>query len=309
VLPALSCIARAQAYPTRPVRIIVGFTAGGVSDLLARVMGQRLSERLGQQFIIENRLGAGSNIATEAVVKSPADGHTLLQITASNAINATLYQNLSFNFIRDIAPVVGIMRVPAVMVVHPSLPIKTVPELIGYAKANPRKLNIASAGNGSAQHIYGELFKTLAGVDLQHVPYRGNGPALTDLLGGQVQVMIDTVPTSIEHIKAGRLRALAVTTAARVDVLPALAPMGDFLPGYEASGWQGIGVPKATPKEIVDKLNAEINNALTEPRIRLRLADLGGTVLAGSPAEFGKLIADETEKWGKVVTFSGAKAE
>jgi len=309
VLPAVSHIARAQAYPTRPVRIIVGFAPAGGPDIMARLIGQWLSERLGQQFVVENRPGGGGNIATEAVVRAAADGHTLLLATVANASNATLYEKLNFNFIRDIAPVAGIMRVPYVMVVNPSIPAKSVPEFIAYAKANPRKLSMASAGTGAGSHIAGELFKMMAGVDMVHVPYRSAGPALTDLITGQVQVMFFTTVSSIEYIKAGRLRALAVTTATRSDALPDIPTVGEFVPGYEASTWFGVGVPKTTPAEIVDKLNKEINAALADPNVKARLADLGGTVLADSPAEFGKLIAEETEKWGKVVKFSGAKAD
>jgi tripartite-type tricarboxylate transporter receptor subunit TctC len=308
-LPAVSRIARAQAYPTRPVRIIVGFPPGGPSDILARLMGQWLSERLGQPFIVENRPGAGGNIGTEAVVKAPPDGYTLLQVDATRAINATLYTNLNFNFIRDITPVIGIMRVPGVIVVHPSVPATTVPEFIAYAKANPGKLSMASGGNGTPQHLYGELFKMMAGVNLIHVPYRGNAPATTDLLGGQVQVMFGALPDSIEYIRAGKLRPLAVTTATRLEVLPNIPTVGEFLPGYAASGWQGVGAPKNTPTDIVDKLNKEINAGLADPKIKARMADLGGTVLAGSPADFGKLIAEETEKWARVIKFAGIKPE
>jgi tripartite-type tricarboxylate transporter receptor subunit TctC len=308
-LPALSRIASAQSYPTRPVRIVVGFAAGGVGDIIARLMGQWLSERLGQPFIIENRPGAGSNLATAAVVHASPDGYTLLQVNAVNAVNATLYDNLNFNFVRDIAPVASINRTPGVMEVNPSFPAKTVPEFIAYAKANPGKLNMATGGSGTASHMAGELFKMMAGVDLVPVPYRSSGPALTDLMGGQVQVMFDPVPSSIELIGAGKLRPLAVTTAMRLDVLPNVPTVGDFLPGYEASGWQGVGAPKNTPPEIVEKLNKEINTALADPRMKARLAELGGTVLPGSPADFGKLIADETEKWAKVVKFAGIKPE
>jgi tripartite-type tricarboxylate transporter receptor subunit TctC len=308
-LLAASRIARAQAYPTRPVRIVVGFAPGGGVDIIARLIGQWLSERLGQQFIIENRPGAGTNIATEAVVRAPADGYTLLLVNAANAVNATLYDNLSFNFVRDIAPVAGIMAASSVMVVHPSVPAKTVPEFIAYAKANPGKINMASGGVGSPSHVAGELFKMMAGVGMIHVPYRGLAPALTDLLGGQVQVIFGAVTSSIEYIKAGRLRALAVTTAKRSEVLPDLPTVGEFVPGYEASQWYGLGVAKNAPTEIIDRLNKEINVALADPNMKARLADLGGTALAGSPAEFGKLIAEETEKWGKVVKFSGAKPE
>src|SRR6202521_4012977 len=308
-LPAVSRIAAAQTYPTRPVHIIVGFAAGGGVDITARLIGQWLSERLGRSFVIENRPGAGGNIGTEAVVNAPPDGHTLLLATVPNAVNATLYEKLNFSFIRDIAPVAGIIRVPQVVLVHPSLPAKTVPEFIFYAKANPGKVNMASAGNGSAPHMAGELFNAMAGVNIVHVPYRGQGPALTDLLGGQVQVLFATTPGTTDFIRTGKLRALAVTTASRAEVLPDQPTVGDFLPGYEASQWYGIGAPKTTPAEIVDKLNREINAALTDPRMNSRSADLGGEALAGSPAEFGKLIADETEKWTKVVKFAGIKPE
>jgi len=309
VLPTVSRIARAQTYPSLPVRIIVGFAAGGGTDILARLMGQWLSERLSQQFVIENRPGAGSNIATEAVVKAPPDGYTLLMVTAAHAINATLYDKLNFNFIRDIAPVAGVIRVPNVMEVNPSLPLKSVPEFIAYAKANPGKLNMASGGNGTAQHLAGELFKTMAGINLVHVPYRGAGPAVTDLIGGQVQVMFGTTTASIEYIRAGTLRPLAVTTSTRSADLPDIPTVSEFVPGYEASDWYGIGMPKNTPATIVEKLNKEINAALADPKIKARLADVGGTVLAGSPADFGKLIADETEKWGKVIRAANIKAE
>jgi tripartite-type tricarboxylate transporter receptor subunit TctC len=309
VLPAATRIARAQAYPTRPVRIIVPFPPGGPYDIVARLIGPPLSERLGQPFIIDNRPGAGGNIGTEAVVRAPADGYTLLLVGVGSAINATLYDKLNFNFIRDIAPVAGISREPSVMVVHPSVPTKTVPEFVAYAKANPGKINMASSGNGTGPHMVGELFKMMAGVNLVHVPYRGGGPALTDLLGGQVQVMFIALPASIESIKAGKVRALAVTTATRSEVLPDVPSVGDFVPGYEASVWFGVGAPKATPAEIVEKLNKEINAGLADPNMKTRLADLGGTVLAGSPADFGKLIAEETEKWGKVVKLSGAKLD
>ena len=308
-LPAVSRAARAQAYPTRPVRLVVGFAAGNSADILARLIGQWLSERLGQPFVIENRPGAGSNIATEMVVRAPADGHTLLSVGPPAAINATLYEKLSFNFIRDIAPVAGTMRVPNLIAVNPSVPAETVPALIAYAKANPGKVNMASGGNGTSSHVSGELFKMMAGVNMVHVPYRGAAAALTDLLGGQVQVMFPATAGVIEYIRANKLRALAVTTAARSEALPDLPTVGDFLPGYEASTWLGVGAPKNTPVEIVDKLNAEINAALADPKIKARIADLGGTVLALSPADFGKLIADETEKWAKVVKVSGAKPD
>jgi tripartite-type tricarboxylate transporter receptor subunit TctC len=308
-LPAVSRVARAQAYPTRPVRLIVPIAPGGATDILARLIGQWLSERLGQPFIIDNRPGAGSNVGTEAVVRAPADGYTLLLCSVTDAINATLYDKLNFNFIRDIAPVAGLIRGTHVLVVNPSVAAKTVPEFIAYAKANPRQLNMASAGTGTGVHIAGELFKMMAGVDMVHVPYRGGGPALNDLLGGQVQVMFPTSVASIEHIRAGRLRALAVTAATRSDQLPDIPTVAEFAPGYEASVWFGIGAPRNTPAEIVDKLNKEINAGLVDPKFKARLADLGGTVLAGSPANFGKLIAAETEKWGKVIRAANIKPE
>jgi tripartite-type tricarboxylate transporter receptor subunit TctC len=308
-LPAVSRIARAQAYPTRPVRLIVPIAPAGASDITARLMGQWLSERLGQQFVIDNRPGGGGNVGTEAAVKAPPDGYTLLLVGGLNAVNATFYDKLNFNFIRDIAPVASIIRTPFVMVVNPSVPAKTVPEFIAYAKANPGKINYASAGTGTSTHLTGELFKMMAGVDMVHVPYRGGGPAFNDLLAGQVQVMFPTTVGSIGYIRAGRLRALAVTTETRSEALPDIPSLGEFLPGYEASNWFGIGAPKATPAEVVDKLNKEINAALADPKIKARLADLGGTVLAGSPADFGKLIADETEKWAKVIKFAGIKPE
>ena len=308
-VPAVSRIARAQAYPTRPVRIVVPFTPGGASDITARLMGQWLSERLGQQFVIDNRPGGGTNIGTEAVVRAPADGYTLLMVGGYNAINATLYDKLNHNFIRDIAPVAGIIVVPNVMVVNPSVPAATVPEFIAYAKSKPGKTTMASAGTGTPSHVTGELFKMMAGVNLVHVPYRGGGPALTDLLSGQVQVMFATMPSSIEYIRAGKLRALAVATATRSEALPDVPTVGEFVPGYEASSWSGVGAPKATPAEIVDKLNKEINAGLADPKMKARLADLGGTVLPGPPSDFGKLIAEETEKWAKVVKFAGIKPE
>jgi tripartite-type tricarboxylate transporter receptor subunit TctC len=306
-LPALSRFAWAQTYPSRPVRIIVGFAAASGADILARLMGQWLSERLDQQFIIENRTGGGTNIATEAVVRSAPDGHTLLLVTPANAINATLYEKLNFNFIRDIAPVASIMRTPLVMLVNPSFPAKSVPEFIAYAKANPGKLSIASSGTGSPNHMAGELFKAMTGVDMVHVPYRGGGPVITDLLGGQVQLTFPTTTAAIAYIRAGTLRALAVTTATRSEVLPDIPTIGEFVPGYESGVMDGIGVPKNTPAEIIDRLNKEINAGLADPKLKAQLADLGGTVLAGSPADFGKLIVEETEKWAKVVKFSGAK--
>jgi tripartite-type tricarboxylate transporter receptor subunit TctC len=308
-LPSVSRMATAQTYPTRPVRFIIGYPPGGSADITARLLGQWLSERLGQPFVIESRPGASTNIATEAVVRAPPDGYTLLLVAPANAINATLYEKLNFNFISDIAPVAGIIRFPNVMVVNPLVPAKTVPEFIAYAKANPGRLNMASSGNGSTIHVSGELFKMMTGVNMVHVPYRGGAPALTDMISGEVQVMFDNVPTSIEFIRAGKLRALAVTTATRSEVLPDLPTVADFVPGYEASAWYGVGVPKGTPDDIIDKLNKEINAILAEPKAKARLADLGASLLAGSPADFGKLVADETEKWGKVVKFSGAKPD
>jgi tripartite-type tricarboxylate transporter receptor subunit TctC len=308
-LPVVSRIAWAQGYPTRPVHWLVAFTAGGSSDILARLMGQWLSERFGQQFVIENRPGAGTNIATEAVARAAPDGYTLLLATPANAINATLYDKLNFNFIRDIAPVASIIRAPNVMLVSSSLPAKTVPEFIAYAKANPGKVNMASSGVGASSHLSGELFKMMAGVDMVHVPYRGTPSAITDLLGGQVQVMFATVPTVIEYIRAGTLRALAATTATRLEALPDIPTVSEFVPGYEASAWWGVGAPRNTPTEIVDKLNKEINAGLADPKMKARLADLGGTVLAGLPDDFGRLIAEETVKWSKVVKFAGLKPE
>jgi tripartite-type tricarboxylate transporter receptor subunit TctC len=306
---AVSRTASAQTYPTRPVRIVVGYAPGGGTDIVARLMGQWLSERLGQQFVIENRTGAATNIGTEAVVRAPADGYTLLLAHTANAINATLYEKLNFSFIRDIAPVAGIIRVPSVMVVNPSLQAKTVPEFIAYAKANPGKINMASGGAGGPDHMSGELFRAMTGVSMIHVPYRGLSPALTDLLAGQVQVIFSSLPAAIEYIRASKLRALAVTTATRFEGAPDIPTVGDAVPGYEASQWYGVGVPNNTPVEIVDKLNEEINAGLANPRLRAQLADLGGTVLPGSAADFGKLIAEETEKWAKVVKFSGAKPD
>ena len=308
-LPAVSRFAFAQAYPSRPVRVIVGQAAGSGSDTAARLIGQFLSERLGQPFVVENRPGAAGNLATEAVVRAPPDGYTLLLANVANAVNATLYDKLSFVFLRDIAPVASIFRVPQVMVVHPSVPAKTVPEFIAYAKANPGKLNMASAGIGSVHHVAGELFKFMTGIDMIHVPYRGTTPAMTDLLAGQAQVMFDVTPSSTPHIKAGKLRALAVTTATRADVLPEVPVMGDFVPGFEASAWLGFGAPKDTPAEIIDILNSEVNAGLANPIIKARFADLGATLLPSSPADFGKLIADETEKWGKVIRSANIKSE
>jgi tripartite-type tricarboxylate transporter receptor subunit TctC len=309
-LPAVSRSAWAQAYPARPVRILVGAPAGGTLDIVARVMGQWLSERLGQAFVIENRPGgAGNNVATEAVVRAAPDGYTLLLIAISNAINTTLYDKLNYNFLRDIAPVASIVRVPLIMEVNASVPAKTVPEFIAYAKGNPGKVNMAAAGNGTSPQVAGELFKLMTGVELVHVPYRGSPPALTDLLGGQVQVMFDLMPTSIELVRAGKLRALAVTTAARSPALPDVPTVAEFVPGYEASTWQGIGAPRGTPAEIVDRLNREINAGLADPKIRARLADTGAAPFAGTPGDFGRFMADETEKWAKVVKFAGIKAE
>ena len=308
-LAVFSSAATAQKYPTRPVRIIAAFAAGGGVDITARLIGQWLSSRLGQSFVTENRPGAGGNLGTEAVVNAPPDGHTLLLATSPNAVNATLYEKLNFNFIRDIAPVAGIIRVPMVILTHPSLPVMTVPELIAYGKANPDKLNMASAGPGSAPHMAGELFAMMAGIRMVHVAYRGQGPALSDLLGGQVQILFATTPGTSEYISTGRLRALAVTTATRAQVLPQLPTVGDFVPGYEASQWYGMGAPRSTPAEIIDILNREINAALVDPGMKARLADLGGEPLAGSPSEFGKFIAEETEKWGAVVKVAGIKPE
>ena len=307
VLPVVSRVAGAQAYPSRPVRIVVPFPAAGLSDIVTRLVGQWLSERLGTPFIIENRPGAGSNLGTEVVVNAPPDGYTLLNLSSANATNATIYEKLNFNFIRDIAPVASLVRFPYVLEVSPSVPVKTVPELIAYAKANPGKLSIASAGTGTPAHIAGELFKETTGIDMVHVPYRGAALALTDLIGGQVQVMIDNMAASLEHIRAGRLRALAVTTATRLEPLPDLPTVGEFVPGFEASSMNGLGAPKRTPAEIVDKLNKEINAALADPKIKARIADLGLTPLVGSPADLEKLIADETEKWGKVIRAANIK--
>ena len=308
-LPALPRIAKAQAYPTRPVRIIVGFAPGGAVDIMARLIGQWLSKRLGQQFVIENRPGAGGNVATEAAVRALADGYTLLLAHSINAINATLYEKLNFNFIQDIAPVTSFASGALVMVVNPSVPARTVPEFIAYAKANPGKINMASQGVGGTGHVSGELFKMMTGVNLAHVPYRGAGPALIDLLGGQVQVMFPATVSSIEYIRAGRLRALAVTAATRSDALPDIPTVGQFVPGYEASNWYGVGVPTDTPAEIIGKLNKEINAGLADAKMKARLADLGETPFPGSPADFGQLIAEETEKWRKVIRAANIKAE
>jgi tripartite-type tricarboxylate transporter receptor subunit TctC len=308
-LAALPRVARAQTYPTRPVRIVVGFAAGGQNDIVARLMSKWLSERLGQQFIVDNRPGAGGNIGTEAVVRSPPDGHTLLSIAPSNVINATLYEKLNFDFVRDIVPVATITRQSQVMVVNPSFPAKTVPEFIAYAKANPGKINMASVGVGSGQHLAGELFKMMTGINMTHIPYRGGAPAITDLIAGQVQVTFTSPFGLIEYIKTGQLRALAVTTATRSEALPDVPPVGDFVPGFEATGWFGVGAPMNTPIEIVDKLNKEFIAALTDPAIKARLSDMGATPFGSSPAEFGTFIAEEIDKWSKVVKFAGIKLE
>jgi tripartite-type tricarboxylate transporter receptor subunit TctC len=300
---------RAQAYPARPVRWIVPFPAGGPSDILARLMGQSLSERLRVPFIVENRPGASGNIGTQAVVSAPADGHTLLLVAAPNAINATLYGNLGFNFVRDIAPVASIARAALIMLVAPSFPAETIPQFVAYAKAHPGKINVASAGNGTPPHVAGELFKAMAGVDMLHVPYRGVAPAITDLLGGQVHVIFDPVPSSIGYVRTGRLRALAVTTALRSEILPGTPALGEFLPGYDASTWFGAGAPSETPSEIVGKLNREINAVLVDPAIKARFADLGASVFAGSPADFRKYIIDETDKWARVVKLAGTRPD
>ena len=308
-LPAISRIAMAQAYPARPVRLIAPFAAGGNVDLVARIMGELLSQRLGQPFIIENRPGAGTNIGTEAVVRAPADGYTLLLASPPAAINATLYEKLNFNFIRDIAPIASVIRAPFVMEINPSVPAKTVPEFIAYANSSPGKVSMASAGIGTGPHLAGELFKIMASTKIVVVHYRGTGPALTDLIGGQVQLYFDAIPASIEHIKAGKLRALAVTTITRSELLPETPPLSDFLPDYDVSFWAGIGAPKNTPNAVIDRLNQAINTALADPKIKSRFADLGGTVLTGPPADFGKHIAAETEKWGKVIRAANIKAE
>ena len=307
-LPAVSRFAWAQSYPSRPVRLIVGFPAGSSADIVARLMGQWLAARLGQPFVTENRAGAASNIATEAVVRAASDGYSLLWTTPANAISETFYDNLNFNFIRDIAPIAGVMSTPLVMVVNPSFPAKTVPEFIAYAKANPGKINMASGGNGGTPHVTGELFKMMTGVNMVHVPYRGDAPALIDLLGGQVQVMFGILPLSVEYIRVGKLRALAVTTATRSAALPDIPTVGEFVPGYEARLWHGVGAPKNTSNEIVDKLNKEINAGLADPNMKARLADLGAVPMPMTPAEFGKFMADETEKWAKVIRAAHIKA-
>jgi tripartite-type tricarboxylate transporter receptor subunit TctC len=308
-LPFAPHIARAQAYPTRPVRIVVGYAPAGATDILARLLGQWLTERLGQQFVIENRPGAANNIATEAVARAPADGYTLLLVNPANAINTTLYDKLNFSFLHDIAPVAGLIRVPNVMEVNPGVPAKTVPEFIAYAKANPGKVNFASGGSGTSVHMSGELFKMLAGINMVHVPYRGAAPAVTDLIAGQVQVVFDNLPGSIEYIRAGKLRALAVTTTERSPSLPDVPVVADFVPGFEASAWFGIGAPRGTPDDAVARLNREINAGLADPRLKAKLEDMGGMLIAGSPAEFGRLVADETEKWAKVVKFANIRPE
>jgi tripartite-type tricarboxylate transporter receptor subunit TctC len=308
-LPVLPRIARGQAYPSRPVRLIIGFAAGGSNDIVGRLMGQSLSERLGQQVVVENRPGASTNIATEAVVNAAPDGHTILLVSNAAAINATLYERLNFNFIRDIAPVAGVMRVPNVMEVNPSVPVKSVPDFIAYAKANPGRISMASGGAGTSSHLAGELLKMIADVNMVHVPYRGGAQPLTDLIGGQVQIMFDVMPSSIQHIRGGKLRALAVTTSTRSEALPEVPSVSEFMPGYEVSTWYGLGVPKGTPANIIDMLNKETNAVLSDPKLKTRLADLGGTPLELSPADFGKLIADETEKWGKVIRAAHIKAE
>jgi tripartite-type tricarboxylate transporter receptor subunit TctC len=308
-LPASSRLARAQTYPNRPVRLIIGYTPGGSADLTARLMGQWLSEKLGQSFIVENRPGASTNIATEAVLRAAPDGYTLRLVAPANAINATLYDKLNFNFIREVEPVAGLIRFPNVVVVNPSVPVKSIPELIAYAKANPGKLNMASSGNGSTIHMSGELFKMLTDINMVHVPYRGGAPALTDLIAGQVQVMFDNLPTCAEHVKSGKLRGLAVTSTTRSEVLPDLPTVADFLPGYEASAWYGLGAPKGTPAEIVDRLNKTVNEILADPKVKAKFSEYGAILLPGSAADFGKLLADETEKWSKVVKFSGAKVD
>jgi tripartite-type tricarboxylate transporter receptor subunit TctC len=309
-LPAASRIARAQTYPSRSVRVIVPFAPAGTTDILARLIGQWLSEQLGQSFIVENRPGASTMIGTEAVVRAPADGYTLILAATASAINTTLYEKkISYDFLRDIAPVAGILRVPNVVVVHPSLPVRTIPELIAYAKANPGRINVESPGAGTSSHLAGELFKVMTGVDMAHVQYRGNGPALIDLLAGQVQVGFDTMPASIEYVRAGKLRALAVSTVTRSQTLPDLPTVSEFVPGYESSGYFGLGAPGKTPAEIIDKLNREVNAGLADPKLRAQLTDLGGMILAGSPADFRKLIDDETEKWGKVIRAANIKPD
>ena len=306
-LPAVSRGALAQAYPARPIKLVIGYPPGGSADITARLVAQFLGERLGQPLIVESRPGAGTNIATETVINAPADGYTLLLVAPANAINATLYEKLNHNYLRDTAQIAGLIRFPNVIVVHPSVPVTTVPELIAYLKANPGKLNMASSGNGSTIHMSGELFKMMTGTDMIHVPYRGGALALTDLIGGQVQVMFDNVPTAAEFIKSGKLRGLAVTSTTRSHVLPDLPTVADTVPGYEASAWYGLGAPKNTPADIIGRVNREVNALLADPKAQARFAELGAILLPGTAAEFGKLVADETEKWGKVVKFAGAK--
>jgi tripartite-type tricarboxylate transporter receptor subunit TctC len=308
-LAAATRRASAQGYPNRSVRLIIGYTPGGSADLTARLMGQWLSEKLGQSFVIENRPGGGTNIATEAVLRAAPDGYTLLLVAPANAINATLYDKLNFDYIKESEPIAALIRFPNVVCVNPSVPVKSIPELIAYAKANPGKLNMASSGNGSTIHMSGELFKMLTGINMVHVPYRGGAPALTDLIAGQVQVMFDNIPTCAEHVKSGKLRGLAVTSTTRSDVLPDLPPVADFLPGYEASAWYGIGAPKGTPPDIVERLNKAVNEILADPRVKAKFAEYGAMLIPGSAADFGKLLVDETEKWGKVVKFAGAKVD
>jgi tripartite-type tricarboxylate transporter receptor subunit TctC len=309
VLPAASRIAGAQAYPTRPVRVLVGFAPAGAVDISARLVAQSLPERLGQPFTIENRPGAGTNLATEAAVRAPADGYTLVMISPPAAINATLYEKLNFNVIRDLAPIASVIRMPFVLLVNPSVPAKTVPELIALARANPGRMSLASSGNGSGLHLAGELFKSMAGIDMIHVPYRGEAIAITDLIGGQLQAMFGTTAVAIEHIRAGKVRALALTAATGTETAADIPLMSDFLPGYEASFWDGFGAPKNTPAAVIERLNKEINAALADPKIKARFADLGGSVFAGTPTDFGKLIAAETEKWGKVIRAANIKPE
>jgi len=304
-----SALAAAQEYPNRPIRWIVPYPPAGTTDILARIVGQHLSEKMGQQFVIENKPGAGNNLGTEAAINAAPDGYTILLVNPAHGINATLYKKLPFNFIRDVAPVAGLIRVPNVMEINPNVPAKTVQEFIDYAKANPGKVNMASSGNGTSVHLSGELFMAMTGVKMTHVPYRGAGPALIDLIAGQVHVLFDNLPSSIEHIKAGKLRALAVTTAVRTETLPDVPTVGDTVPGYEASAWFGIGAPKGTPPEIIGRLNKEVNAALADPKLKARLAELGGIMMPGTPEDFGKVIADETAKWEKVVKFSGASVE
>jgi tripartite-type tricarboxylate transporter receptor subunit TctC len=308
-LPTVSRIGWTEAYPSRPVRLVTGFAAAGGSDVVARLIGQWLSERLGQSFIIENRPGAGGNIGTESVVRAPPDGYTLLLVTFANVVNASLYKKLNFNFIRDISPVAGLMRVPDLMAIHPSVPARTVPEFIAYAKANAGKITMASAGNGSSGHLAGELLKMMVGISLVHAPYRGNGPALTDLLGGQVELMFPTSPSVVEYVKSGRLRGLAVTTASRSETLPDVPTVSEFVPGYEVSGLYGIGAPKGTPAEFIATINKESNAALANPKMKARFVDLGGIVIPGSPADFGKVIVEDTEKWAKVIEAANIKME